>query len=229
MRTVWKGLLLAALLLLPLVAWVPLLASAVDAAEVCGEPGVRQPVTLLVRPGETYPFIGLDPEGHSPYIDSGTSRTMAPLRPLFTALSPHTESVRWDQGTRTATFSVGASQMSIQYPSGSTRGYTANINGRNVVLNSHLCNGRVYAPVRTVVEAMDVGIAYYPEGIVVIDPARKLPIVEATPGAAPVGLHVTQAESCGPWPSYILDFLTRPSEASRQAANAAACRIIRSQ
>lgn len=228
MRTAWKGLLLAALLLVPLLAWPLLTAPAAGAAEPC-DSGVRQPVTLLVRPGETYPFIGVDPEGHSPYIDPAASRTVAPLRPLFTALSPHTESVMWNEGTRTASFSFGASQMSIQFPNGSTRAYSANINGRNLALNSHLCNGRVYAPVRTIAEAMDIGITYYPEGIVVIDPARKLPTVEATPGAAPAGIHVTQADSCGPWPGHIIDFLSRPSEASRQAANAAACRIIRSQ
>lgn len=228
MRTAWKGLLLTAILLLPLLAWPSLTAPVASAAEPCGAE-VRQPVTLLVRPGESYPFVGLDPEGHSPFIDSVASRTIAPLRPLFTALSPHTESVQWDERTRTASFSYGTNHMSIQFPPSSLRAYTANINGRNLHLNTHLCNGRVYAPIRTVVEAMDIGIAYYPEGIVVVDPARTLPSMGAAPGAAPGGINVTQADSCGPWPSYILDFLARPSEATRQAANAAACRIIRSR
>lgn len=142
------------------------------ASEGCGGAG-RMEVTVLVRPSGGERFAALGADGGSPYIDTSLGRTIVPLRPLFDALSPGQQVTTWDPQTRTASFRQQGHMISVAFPGGSTRAYSMRVDGRDLPIHSFLCNGRIYAPARYLVEAMGMEIRYFEHGIVVIDPVGR--------------------------------------------------------
>ncbi|HYG56787.1 MAG TPA: copper amine oxidase N-terminal domain-containing protein [Symbiobacteriaceae bacterium] len=195
------------------------------AAENC-LPAKRLPVTLLVRSGEA--FVPLSTDGADPFIDGYTSRTVVPMRSLFEALSPGGEGVRWNEATRTSTFSYAGKSVSITFAPGTSRADFGTVNGKSTRIDAVLCGGRVWVQARRLMEAMGVDIQYFEGGIVVIDPLRQ-------PGLPSTGRTVrdlpgygTVSAQCSPFPESFLNFMAHPIDTTRQAGDAVACMLLQS-
>jgi hypothetical protein len=178
-------------------------------------PERQLPVTVLVRSGERQAFGALAADQPSPFIDADTGRTVVPLRALTSALSPGTDSVRWYSDLQTATFWHGGHSLSVRFPRGVDRTYTALLDQKATSLTSYLCEGRVWVTARSVSEAFGIDIQYYTGGIVLIDGAGKDPWHN---------LKTDVTEQCAGFPDGT-DFFRSPLAASRQAATEVACQL----
>lgn len=174
-----------------------------QASGLCGQGG-RASLTLLARPGLGYSFTQVDPDDDfGPYVDDATDRAMVPVRALLAVLSTSPGGVQWNDATRTATFVRGTHTLAFQFPAGHQDTTVAVVDGESRASQAVLCNGKVYAPVRQVAGALGVGIRWYQDRIVVVDPAwDPEPESSARPQvAAPVNTAppaVTDSEGLGP-------------------------------
>jgi hypothetical protein len=180
-------------------------------------PARQLPVTVLVRSGEQQPFAALSPDDPSPFIDAATGRTIVPLRALTTALNPGTNSVRWYDDLQTATFWHGGHSLSIRFPRGADRTYSAVLDQKPISLTSYLCNGRVWVTARSVAEAFGIDIQYYENGIVLIDGAGKDPWHNLTTG---------RTSQCTGFPASAAEYIWSPFASYRKAATAVACQLV---
>lgn len=221
---------------------------AAEAAEDCLPEG-RTSVTFLSRPGLGHPFVKLGTDGNSPYLDPNSHQTMVFVRSLFTSLSMGPGAVAWDGEQRTATFVHGNNSLAVTIPPGTTRMSTALLNGRTYPLSSFVCNGQLYAPARAITDALGLELKWYRNNTAVVDPAWRLLKGAETkapprasgqstsPASQPPRAHpdlagtirLSPTASCQDWPESILDLFTSPSVTTRQAALAAACRLVRMQ
>jgi len=229
----------------------------VEAANACGQ-GRYASLTLLARPGLGYSFTKVDvPDDVGPYLDLTTNMAMVPIRALMAVLSPATDSVHWEETTRTATFVRGTHTLTLRFPVGLSVPSGTTVNGAARPIQAVLCNGKVYAPGRQVAESLGVGIRWYEGRVVVMDPAWD-PELEAVSAGASGGettesapaivpneylryvttvaevsptwtsLHSPQAPAgCGSWPGSVTRLLLAPAESAREMARASACRWIR--
>lgn len=180
-------------------------------------PARQLPVTVLVRGGERKPFAGLAANEPSAFIDADTGRTIIPLRALTTALNPGSNNVRWYDDLQTATFWHGGHSLSVRFPRGADRTYTAVLDEKPMSLTSYLCNGRVWVTARSVAEAFDIDIQYYEDGVVLIDGAGKDPWHNLTTGSS---------SQCTGFPKSAADYIRSPLASYRRAAAEVACQLV---
>lgn len=221
-RARWTFLVAAALAMV-LTGFVGRPPSAAASATPACLPDNRLPVTVLARGRAGQPFAGVMGDGNDPYVDPRSNRTMVPMRSLFEALSPGTDSVKWNAATGTASFWWNGHTLNIHIPSGADRTYTGTLDGKSVGVTAFLCNGRIWAQARSVAEAFQMEIEYYDPGVVVIDPLGGLPAQQQLKTTA---YTASAARSCGPAPNSFLGFLASPISTTRQAGNYVACRIL---
>lgn len=150
------------------------------------------PATVLVRSGPNDEYRGVTGDGGDPYVEPRSGAAMIPMRALLEALAPGVDNVQWNDATRTATFWFQGHTLQITYPRGVDRVYTARLDGRNYSMNSFICQGRVWAPVRPVASAFDVGVSYFPGNIVILDPADN---GSNRNGAPPAGVPSSGSKS----------------------------------
>ena len=202
----------------------------VEAAGHC-LPDRRLPVTVLVRSTGTQSFTALSADGAEPFIDAYTSRTVVPMRSLFEALSPGPGSATWNEQTRTATFAYNGRHFALAFPPGTDRTFSATVDGKHAGIYAMLCGGRVWVQARPVLEALGVSVQYYEGGIVTVDPLpeplQPSPIKSRSTTRVLTGYGQVSAP-CSPFPESFLNYLVSPAEASRQAGEAVACRMLQS-
>lgn len=181
-------------------------------------PSRKLPVTVLVRGAERKPFASLAPDEPSPFIDADTGRTIVPLRALTSALTPGAESVRWYNDLQTATFWHGGHSLSVRFPRGVDRTYSAALDQKPLALTSYLCDGRVWVTARSVTEAFGIDIQYYKDGVVLIDGAGRDPWHN---------LNTGRADQCTGFPDSAADVIWSPLASYRRAATAVACQLMK--
>jgi len=202
----------------------------VRADAACGSPGSRR-IPLLARPGAGSIFTTIGTDGAWPYLDYQSGTTMVPVRSLVAVIGAGDGDVRWDESTRTATFIRSGLTLSFSFVPGSHTSDRARVNGQSVAIDSVICDGRLYAPARFVAKALGVGLKWYPDGTVVVDPAWG-PQGPAESGPD-VGVHrpvvpaPTQTPSCEAVPTRLVEIIRAPASAYWQATRATACQILR--
>lgn len=194
------------LLAIVVIAWgIGLWGRPLQAAGFCGQGG-RTSLTLLARPGLGYSFTQVAPEeDFPPYLDAATNRAMVPVRALLTVLSTSPGSVQWDEATRTATFVRGTHTLAFRFPAGHHDTAVALVDGESFSTTAVLCNGKVYAPARQVAGALGIGVRWYHDRIVVMDPAwdpqpetNAGPPVDILASSAPAATTDAYSEDLGP-------------------------------
>lgn len=198
-----------------MVAWavLPGKGPEAEAAGIGCLPADRMPVTVLVRGAAAEHFAGLDGGAVDPYIDRRSGKTMVPMRALFDLLSPGVDSVRWYDDIRTATFWYRGKTLALRFPPGVNEATSAMLDGKTYTMQAFLCNGRAWVSVRSVADILGVDVEYHDPGIAVLDANREAP-------------RNTTVSVCGPYPDSLLAFIGSPTASTRQAADAAACRIL---
>lgn len=181
-------------------------------------PDRQLPVTVLVRGAAGKDFAGLNPDQPAPFIDADTGRTILPLRALTAALNPGADNVRWYDDLQTATFWHGEHFLSIRFPRGADRTYSAVLDLKPISLTSYLCNGRVWVTARSVAEAFGIDIQYYDGGIVLVDGAGQDPWHNLTTG---------RTSQCAGFPKTAADYIRSPLASYRRAATAVACQLVK--
>ncbi|MFN3925023.1 MAG: copper amine oxidase N-terminal domain-containing protein [Pseudarthrobacter sp.] len=208
-------------------------------ADLNCSPGEARRVNVLARPAAGLAFTSVAQIGGTPFLDTQSSTTYVPVRSLVSIIAAgEGGGTRWDEQTRTATFSRAGRTISFSIPPGTNRAERATVNGERVAVTSFICNGRLYAPARFVAASLGVELKWYADGTVVVDPAWQ-PSVPSGISDAPPDSHVrlpraeqnrpaspADTSQCSAWLS--------PAEAPRnpvdlywRATRSAACQILR--
>jgi hypothetical protein len=187
---------------------------------------VQNQVRLLARPGEGRSFVSLAELGDTPFLDPKTGETIAALRPLLTALSGP-QGVRWDEQIRVASFYHGGHEITIALPQGNQASLETKLDGKSYPLRAYLCDGRLYAPVRQMTDALGLEVRWYhTDQTVVIDPVWTEGVSDrrseaATPGRPRRPTQCSDVDDLS-W----ADLLTDPLGAWDRTVRRTACAML---